>query len=152
MPSVSIEVHGYEECLDAFERYGDHSYHVLEREGLQAALNITGEAKILAPMWLGDLKADISFDFPETSRLGFDMEVTADAGHAAYVEYDTRPHMPPIDAITPWALDHGIDPWALARHIRFHGTAAHPFMRPAFLSEVPNYLEHVIAGLNEPVL
>lgn len=150
--SVSIEVHGYEECLHAFEKYGDHSYHVLQREGLQAGVNITGQAKLDCPVWLDELQQDIHWDFPEAGRLEFVTEVKADAGHAAYVEYGTRPHMPPVAAITPWAVAHGLDPWALARHIRFHGTSPHPFLRPAFLAEVPSYLEHVIAGLNEPVL
>lgn len=150
---VSIEVRGVDEAMQAFERYGDHAYNEVKRHGLSAALGITAKAKALAPVGVdGFLKANIHPDFPETGRLEFVSEVRADAGYAAYVEFGTRPHMPPVDAITPWALMHGIDPWRLAYHIKHHGTKAHPFMRPAFISEVPDYLTGLAAGLNVAAL
>lgn len=150
--SIQIEVDGVDEALGKFERYGDLAMFTLKREGLSAGLTITAGAKALCPVWLGELKADIHMDFPETSRLGFDVEVKADAGHAAAVEYGSRPHMPPIAAVTPWALAHGFDPWALARHIARHGTRPHPFLRPAFDAERDPYLARVAEGLNVDAL
>lgn len=47
--------------------------------------------------------------------------------YGAYVESGTRPHFPPISAITPWANQMGIPPWALAISISKKGTAANPF-------------------------
>ena len=148
--SVSIEVTGYDEALHAFERYGDHAFAEVKRHGAVAALGIAARAKALAPIGVdGFLKATIEPRFPEdVGRLEFVSEVAAMAGYAEYVEYGTRPHMPPVDAITPWAIMHGIDPWRLAYHIKHHGTKAHPFMRPAFIDEVPDYLTGLAAGLN----
>lgn len=48
--------------------------------------------------------------------------------YAPYVEEGTRPHMPPVAAITPWALAKGIPPWALAMWIKRFGTMPNRFM------------------------
>jgi hypothetical protein len=44
-----------------------------------------------------------------------------------YLRMGTKPHMPPVDAITPWAEMMGIDPWALAMSISVNGTMANPW-------------------------
>lgn len=51
--------------------------------------------------------------------------------HAFYLEKGTRPHFPPLAAITPWAEAKGIAPYALALSISRYGTLAHPFLAPA---------------------
>jgi hypothetical protein len=51
--------------------------------------------------------------------------------YAPYLEYGTRPHTPPMEAITPWAEAHGMTGGQLWAHIKSEGTAAHPFMHPA---------------------
>lgn len=146
--SIKIEVEGYDEALHAFERYGDHAYNEVKRAGLSAGLGITAKAKLLAPKWLGEMAGGIYFDFPEAGRLEFITEVRSPVEYSEPIEFGARPHMPPVDAIAPWAIAHGIDPWVLAYHIKKHGTEAHPFMRPAFIEEVPDYLRGLIAGLN----
>lgn len=59
------------------------------------------------------------------------VQVSNESDHALYLEAGTAPHMPPIDAIAPWADAHGISPYAVAYGIAQHGTAAHPFLGPA---------------------
>ena len=54
-----------------------------------------------------------------------------------WLEEGTRPHMPPVAAITPWAKDHDIDPWALAMIIKKEGTKAQPFIDRAMRDTEP---------------
>lgn len=54
------------------------------------------------------------------------------AKYAVFIEKGTKPHMPPIDAITPWAEAKGINPWALAMSIKKKGTVANPFVKRTF--------------------
>jgi len=81
-------------------------------------------------------------------------EVYATANYAPYVEFGTRPHFPPVDAIYEWVwrkrrvfriapkkkvvrngrvyykevLDIA---WKIAYNMKKRGTEAHPFLRPA---------------------
>lgn len=48
------------------------------------------------------------------------------------VETGSKPHMPPVDAITAWAEAKGINPWALAMSIKKKGTQANPFVQRTF--------------------
>jgi hypothetical protein len=47
--------------------------------------------------------------------------------YSIFVHEGTRPHWPPIQAITPWAKRHGIPPFLVARSIARKGTKAVPF-------------------------
>lgn len=52
--------------------------------------------------------------------------------YPVFVEKGTKPHMPPVDAITAWANSKGINPWALAMSIKKKGTQANPFVERTF--------------------
>jgi hypothetical protein len=54
--------------------------------------------------------------------------------YAEYVEYGSRPHGAPIEAITPWAEDHGLEPGVLWGIIKKKGTQAEPFIIPAIMA------------------
>lgn len=59
------------------------------------------------------------------------------APHSIYIEKGTAPHMPPIDAITPWAESKGLNPWAVALSIKKKGTVANPFVDRTFKATKP---------------
>lgn len=52
--------------------------------------------------------------------------------YAIYVEKGTKPHMPPVDAISAWAEKKGINPWALAISIKNKGTSSNPFVKRTY--------------------
>lgn len=66
-------------------------------------------------------------------------EVGCDALHAAYVEFGTMPHMPPVAPILKWVnrklgvrgKEGERTAWAIAKTIEKCGTAANPYLRPA---------------------
>jgi len=83
---------------------------------------------------------------------GFTIDVTSKQGkqtlsiyneedYGDYLNYGTKPHMPPVDAIRGWAERKGISPWALAMHIKKFGTKPHRFMPED--SEVANIVAHL---------
>lgn len=72
-------------------------------------------------------------------------QVMFDDPAGVYLEFGTqsREQMPNLDSITPWALDHGWDPWALGMVIMAKGTEPHPFLQPAIddsLASVPGLM------------
>lgn len=80
----------------------------------------------------GGLRRSTTHKF--TGEQEVQIEPTAD--QADYVEFGTRPHMPPVDAITAWARSKGANPWAVAYGIAKHGTRKQPFLdRTAVESE-----------------
>ena len=50
-----------------------------------------------------------------------------------FVHEGTKPHMPPVKAIEPWADRHGINPFALAMSIKKKGTKPNRFVPRTWL-------------------
>lgn len=70
--------------------------------------------------------------------------LSTNAPHALYVHgrppnppARSRPHWPPITAITPWANRHGANPYAVARGIAARGTKLVPFMSRGYRVALP---------------
>jgi hypothetical protein len=59
-------------------------------------------------------------------------EVGPSVRYGLYVERGSRPHYPPVAALTGWARRHGMSPYAVQRAIGRRGTRARPFLAPAF--------------------
>lgn len=62
---------------------------------------------------------------------GFRGSLENNAPYAAYVALGTKPHVVPLEAITPWASRHGISPVAVQRAIAKKGTQPNPFFDDA---------------------
>lgn len=80
----------------------------------------------------GELRDSIQV---QTSPKGSVARVVSTAAHAPHIEYGTRPHFPPLDAIRAWCRIKGIPETAaypIALKIAKHGTPERPFMRPAW--------------------
>ena len=88
----------------------------------------------------GALRRTVYYTFLGKTRVRIEPEQK----YADYVEFGTRPHFPPVEAITPWANMHGINPYALAHSIAKHGTRPHPFLDRT-VSEVRPFAERSLA-------
>lgn len=60
--------------------------------------------------------------------------------YAIFINNGTKPHMPPVDAITKWAESKGIEPWAVAMSIKKKGTKANPFVQRTFDKTSPEVI------------
>lgn len=82
----------------------------------------------------------------EVSARGLAIWVGSQSPYAAYVEFGTRPHFPPLDAIRAWCRVKGIPESAafpIARQISVRGTPAIPFMRTALAVGRRHHLERI---------
>ena len=76
--------------------------------------------------------------------------VEANADYASYIEFGTRPHFPPVDALRDWAAKFLGDErlaFVVARAIARRGTMAHPFMGPALLENMPVFHQAIVAAV-----
>jgi len=76
--------------------------------------------------------------------------VEANIHYASFVEFGTRPHFPPIDALRDWCAKFLGDErlaFVVARAISRRGTLAHPFMGPALLANLPVFYQAMVAAV-----
>jgi hypothetical protein len=141
--SIEITVNGVDQAVEMLLRYDERARLRVDSAQRETAQKVAARARALAPVFDGHLKASIR---------AYGTEAVAGADYAAAVEYGAAPHMPPVSAVTAWALAHGMRPWALALAIKRRGTPAQPYMRPAAESERPGYILRVDEALREAEL
>jgi hypothetical protein len=89
--------------------------------------DLKNEAVKRAPKWRGDLARTIQMS-QDTAKFPLWSRVFFDAPQARWMEYGTgtlsedpksarQRYFPPVDRIRDWSIDHGIEPYLLARGI-----------------------------------
>jgi len=132
---ISVELKGADELQKEIKRMTKESIEKLKRETYASGLDVQRDAKErLRGMkaWdLGNLANSIMVD-PEDEGMTAKIEVQAPYG--PYVEYGTRPHFPPPDALEGWARRHGFDSaWPICKAIADRGLKERPYLIPAYL-------------------
>lgn len=108
----------------------------LTRAMQKSVLYLSGLAKRQAPVDTGRLRSSITTaidpapPFPRWGKVGTNVT------YAAFAEFGTRPHWPPVGALQPWAQRHGFGEglradFLVRRAIARRGTRAQPYLRPA---------------------
>lgn len=122
---IEMHIQGLNKLSKIAEQYPAVSEKHINLAISRSLLRVLGEEKQQAPFGVSGLLRDnwqvISGRFQGTLR--------SMSKYALFVHEGTGPHMPPIDAITPWANKKGISPWALAMSIKKKGTKANPFLK-----------------------
>jgi hypothetical protein len=91
----------------------------------------------------GDLYNSID---ARASASGLQVIVGTTSEHGPWVEFGTRPHWPPIDAIRAWCRLRGIPEKAaypIAKKISERGTPEQPFLYPAYVTGQKRHLQRV---------
>jgi len=71
---------------------------------------------------------------------GCSAEIGTVAPYGPYIEFGTRPHFPPPDALEAWARHHGFDSaWPICRAIAKRGLRARPYLLPAYDGVAPGF-------------
>lgn len=96
----------------------------------RGTLLIQREARGLAPVDTGRLVDSIATEI-DTALVPLWGTVGTNLAYAPYVEFGTRPHMPPPAALEGWARRHGMpgQGYAIALGILHHGTEGQRFLR-----------------------
>ncbi len=97
---------------------------------------ILGIALDKVPRWDGNLANSLQVETDTAVPMRF-VRVGTNAEYAEAVEKGSRPHWPPLEAITPWANSHGIEPKLLQAAIGHRGTKPNPFLEPALKDAIP---------------
>jgi hypothetical protein len=92
----------------------------------------------------GGLKGSIAL-FPDPEAMTVDVKPTVPYGDA--IETGSRPHMPPVDALTAWAALKGLNPWAVAYSIKKFGTTANPYIAKTFDETAPEASDSFAEGI-----
>jgi hypothetical protein len=69
----------------------------------------------------------------ELSPTAIEAEIGPVAKYGPYVEFGTRPHFPPMEALEAWARHHGFESaWPICKVIAERGLRARPYLGPAY--------------------
>lgn len=86
------------------------------------------------PSWRGELLASIEDEILQRAT-GIVGVIYSDKFYAPFQERGTDPYFPDIDALRPWAADHGVSAVYLAKLIAARGLIPLKFFEKAMISE-----------------
>lgn len=144
MLSVQINVRGAAEILNAIPQVGNYAAEDFIQ---RAVVFVHRAAKRYAPVDTGYLRGHINY-LMSLRGIASSAEVGTEVEYAPHVEFGTKPHFPPVQALEGWVRRHKLGAaiagrktsnakldqraaFLVARAISKHGTKAHPFMQPA---------------------
>ena len=122
---ITLTVNGLNKLQKIAEQFPAVSEKYINLAISRSLVRVLGEEKVQAPFGVSGLLRDNW----QVATGRFQGSLTSMTPYAIFVHEGTAPHMPPVDAITPWANKKGINPWALAKSIAKNGTKANPFLQ-----------------------
>jgi len=133
---ISVDIKGDKEIARALRKMSDDKARKVKGEVYASGIDVQREAKENlrdTETWdLGNLANSIIVDPVEGGMVS---EVGPTAPYGPHVEYGTKPHFPPPDALEGWARRHGFDSaWPICKVISERGLPAKPFLFPAWLT------------------
>lgn len=129
-----VELKGGKEISDLLKRVPKEKEAEVKAEVGDVALKIQARAKAYlrtAPaMDTGNLSTTILAEFSPTK---IEAEIGPTAKYGPYIEFGTRPHFPPMEALEAWARHHGFEStWPICKAIAERGLRARPYLTPAY--------------------
>jgi len=133
---MKVDVIGEKEIDRALQKMSEEKSRKFKGEVYAAGIDIQREARQkLRDMqaWdLGNLANSIIVDLVSGGSIA---EIGPEAPYGPYVEYGTKPHFPPPDALEGWAKRHGFSSaWPICKAIAKRGLKARPYLFPAWLA------------------
>lgn len=144
MAKFNFRVEGKDKAIAILKSARELAPHLIMQELEKSGFRIEADAKKNCAVDMGGTRASIQARAVSTTN-GPAVEVSC-AKTGLYLEFGTRPHMPPVESIKAWAVRHGIPEsaaYAIALHIKQYGTPAQPFMFPAYEAERPEFIRNV---------
>lgn len=137
--ALEVQIAGLDEMVASFKQAPGLFMTVFNKAIKKSIFVLTAAAKMETPVDLGFLRNSMRESF---ENLIGTLDNTAP--YALFVHEGTKPHFPPLDAITPWANRHGIPPFMVAMSIAAKGTKGVPFFDLAIDAQqlqVQNYFD-----------
>lgn len=129
-----VEIKGDKEIARLLARVPKEKEAEVKAEVGDMALKIQARAKAYlrtqAAMDTGNLSTTILAEFSPTK---IEAEIGPTANYGPYVEFGTKPHFPPMEALEAWARHHGFESaWPICKAIAERGLRARPYLTPAY--------------------
>lgn len=141
---INVKMKGLNQAAADIRRYSESKVEGIKRVIVESTVNIQDDAVSLAPEDTGNLKSSIDFNI---TKEGLGGEVFASAEYAPDVEFGTQPHK--IQAKNGGVLAFKKNgKTVFAKSVNHPGTAAQPFLFPAFEAEMPKYKSALQKELN----
>lgn len=134
MASIRISIQGTSQLKQAMQTAPNQLRGAIR-------LSLTRSAVFTQGLFVRNMPKGVTGGLRRSTAFSFqgDTQVTIEPteARADYVEFGTRPHMPPVDSLRAWAASKGLSPWGVARGIAKHGTPARPFLERTQAEAVP---------------
>lgn len=132
---VGIKIEGLAELEGRFRDAPGVVESEIKRAMNRSVQRVLADVKRETPVDTGRLRSSIT---GRTEGSGAEIRgiVGTNVKYAAYVEFGTRPHWPPIKALEVWARRHGTTAYQVALGIARHGTRAREMFRKGLESNV----------------
>ena len=142
---VTLTTEGFKELQRELKKMTEVQVEQFKKEVYASGLDVQRKAKEnlkgMGAWELGNLANTILVDRVDGGK---NAEIGPTAPYGPYVEYGTKPHFPPPDALEGWARRHGMDSaWPICVAISKHGTPAQPYLQPAFEDVVEDFFRRV---------
>jgi len=141
--AIDVEIRGLEETQKKAEQLVREIFGPPMLDAMRdATLYVVGDAKKLAPVDTGRLRASITPAI-RSSAEGIQGVIGSNVHYAPYMELGTRPHWPPLGALETWAKRHGTTAFQVARAIATRGTKARRFLQGAVEQNAPKIYRRI---------
>ncbi len=147
--SLKISILGVNQAINNIENYMKRKHAGLVGAVAESSQEIKSTAQGLVPVDLGELRSNIGYTVKDRKNV-IEGNILANTNYAAYVEFPTRPHWAPREALQGWADRHGIPVYAVQRAIAEKGTLGKPFMAPAAARQKPKFIRAVRRVMSSP--
>jgi HK97 gp10 family phage protein len=131
-----LEIRGAQQVIKNLNKISDRMFNRIVDACQRVQAQVVNDARSAAPVFLTTLRQSILPGDISVSKTDVQAKVTANVKYASYVEFGTRPHWPPVDALKDWAAKKLGDEslaFVVARAISRRGTKAQPYLGPALL-------------------
>lgn len=144
------EVRGIKQVIKNLQKIEKQTFDKVVDACQRSQAHVVNDARAIAPVFLTTLRQSILPGDISVSRSTVEAKVVANIHYAAYVEFGTRPHFPPVEALKEWAKKKLGDEnlaFPVARAIGSRGTPAQPFMGPAILKNQAAFRKEVLKAI-----
>lgn len=140
---ITVDVVGDKEIERLLKKMSMEKSKDVRKETYASGIDVQREAKSRLreqKAWdLGNLANSIV-----VNMVGDFCEIGPEAPYGPYVEYGTKPHFPPPDALEGWARRHGFDSaWPICMAINKRGLKARPYLVPAWMAVVDKFWKRI---------
>ena len=142
---VTMTPVGFKELRRDLKKMSEEIAKKVKQETYAAGLDVQKKAKKnLKDMGSWDLGHLANTILVDMTPDGETAEIGPTAPYGPYVEYGTKPHFPPPDALEGWAKRHGFDSaWPICLVIAERGLPAKPYLLPAYFAVVDKFFNRV---------